>query len=71
MVFLKSSEITNVYIHSRVWYDIYHMPFVRKVVDNLDSRVVLDSRFFRADSTLTHVTIQVTQLRLNSTRNFS
>ena len=28
-------------------------------------RVVLDS-FFRADSTLTHMTIQVTQLRLNS-----
>ena len=25
-------------------------------------RVVLDSVFFRADSTLTHVTIQVTQL---------
>ena len=29
------------------------------------ARVVLDS-FFRADSTLTHMTIQVTQLRLNS-----
>ena len=29
------------------------------------SRVVLDSDF-RADSTLTHVTIQVTELRLNS-----
>ena len=29
------------------------------------TRVVLDS-FFRADSTLTHMTVQVTQLRLNS-----
>ena len=37
VVFSKSAEITNVYIHSRVWYDLYHMPFVRKVVDNLDS----------------------------------
>ena len=38
MVFLKSAEITNVYIlvHSRVGYDLYHMPFVRKVVHNLD-----------------------------------
>ena len=36
MVFLKSVEITNVYIHSRVRYDLYHMPFIRKVVDSLD-----------------------------------
>ena len=36
MVFLKSAEITNVYIHSRVRYDLYHMPFVRKVVNKLD-----------------------------------
>ena len=35
-VILKSSEITNVYIHSRIWYDLYHMLFVRNVVDNLD-----------------------------------
>ena len=33
-------------------------------------RVVLDS-FFRADSTLTHMTIQVTQLRLNSNSKFA
>ena len=32
---------------------------------SLVSRVVLDS-FFRADSTLTHMKIQVTQLRFNS-----
>ena len=32
-------------------------------------RVVLDSFFFRADSTLTHMTIQVTQLRLNSNQH--
>ena len=36
VVFLKSNEITNVYIHSRVRYDLCHMPFVRKVVDNLN-----------------------------------
>ena len=36
----------------------------------LTSRVVLDS-FFRADSTLTHMTIQVTQLRLNSNPKFA
>ena len=36
MVILKSAEMTNVYIHSRVWYGLYHMPFVRKDVDNLD-----------------------------------
>ena len=36
MVFFKSAEITNVYIHSSVRYGLYHMPFVRKVVDNLD-----------------------------------
>ena len=35
-VILKSSEITNVYIHSRILYDLYHMLFVRNVVDNLD-----------------------------------
>ena len=34
------------------------------------ARVVLDS-FFRADSTLTHITIQVTQLRLNSNPKFA
>ena len=34
------------------------------------TRVVLDS-FFRADSTLTHMTIQVTQLRLNSNPKFA
>ena len=34
------------------------------------SRVVLDS-FFRTDSTLTHMTIQVTQLRLNSNPKFA
>ena len=34
VVFLKSAEITNVYIHSRVRYGLYHMTFVRKVVDN-------------------------------------
>ena len=33
-------------------------------------RVVLDS-FFREDSTLTHMTIQVTQLRLNSNPKFA
>ena len=33
-------------------------------------RVVLDS-FLRADSTLTHMTIQVTQLRLNSNPKFA
>ena len=33
-------------------------------------RVVLDS-FFRTDSTLTHMTIQVTQLRLNSNPKFA
>ena len=36
----------------------------------LYARVVLDS-FFRADSTLTHMTIQVTQLRLNSNPKFA
>ena len=34
------------------------------------TRVVLDS-FFRTDSTLTHMTIQVTQLRLNSNHKFA
>ena len=34
------------------------------------ARVVLDS-FFRTDSTLTHMTIQVTQLRLNSNPKFA
>ena len=34
------------------------------------TRVVLDS-FFRADSTLTHMTIHVTQLRLNSNHKFT
>ena len=34
------------------------------------SRVVLDS-FFRTDSTLTHMAIQVTQLRLNSNPKFA
>ena len=36
VVFLKSAEITNVYIHSRVRYGLYHMTFVREVVDNPD-----------------------------------
>ena len=36
----------------------------------LPTRVVLDS-FFRADSTLTHMTILVTQLRLNSNPKFA
>ena len=36
----------------------------------MSGRVVLDS-FFRADSTLTHMTIQVTQLRLNSNAKFA
>ena len=36
----------------------------------LRDRVVLDS-FFRTDSTLTHMTIQVTQLRLNSNPKFA
>ena len=35
----------------------------------LGTRVVLDS-LFRADSTLTHMTIQVTELRLNSNPKF-
>ena len=38
-------------------------------VYELRNRVVLDS-FFRDDSTLTHMTIQVTQLRLNSNPKF-
>ena len=36
----------------------------------LTRRVLLDS-FFRTDSTLTHMTIQVTQLRLNSNPKFA
>ena len=36
----------------------------------VSTRVVLDS-FFRDDSTLTHMTIQVTQLRLNSNPKFA
>ena len=32
----KSLSITNVYIHSRVRYGLYHMTFVRKIVDNPD-----------------------------------
>ena len=36
----------------------------------MQSRVVLDS-FFRTDSTLTRMTIQVTQLRLNSDPKFA
>ena len=36
----------------------------------VEVRVVLDS-FFRTDSTLTHMTIQVTQLRLNSNPKFA
>ena len=38
---------------------------------DVDTRVVLDSFFFRADSILTHMTIQVTQLRLNSNPKFA
>ena len=37
---------------------------------SLVTRGVLDS-FFRTDSTLTHMTIQVTQLRLNSNPKFT
>ena len=37
--------------------------------NNDASRVLLDS-FFRTDSTLTHMTIQVTQLRRNSNPKF-
>ena len=40
------------------------------IKDLLFARVVLDS-FFRTDSTLTHMTIQVTQLRLNSNPKFA
>ena len=42
----------------------------RSFVNWLKTRVVLDS-FFRADSTLTHMTIQVIQLRLNSNPKFA
>ena len=41
-----------------------------KCLPGLRSRVVLDS-FLGADSTLTHMTIQVTQLRLNSNPKFA
>ena len=41
-----------------------------RVVHRVISRVVLDS-FFSTDSTLTHMTIQVTQLRLNSNPKFA
>ena len=37
---------------------------------DIPARVVLDS-FFWSDSTLTHMTIQVTQLRLNSNPEFA
>ena len=35
-VFLKSAEITNIYIHSRVRYDLYHMSLDRTNVDSID-----------------------------------
>ena len=36
MVFLKSAEITNIYIHSRVRYDLYHMSLDRTNMDSID-----------------------------------
>ena len=41
-----------------------------KAQSRLPTKVVLDS-FFRTDSTLTHMTIQVTQLRLDSNPKFA
>ena len=35
-VFLKSAEIANIYIHSRVRYDLYHMSLDRTNMDSLD-----------------------------------
>ena len=36
MVFFKSAEITNIYIHSRVRYDLYHMSLDRTHMDGID-----------------------------------
>ena len=35
-VFLKSAEITNIYIHSRVRYDLYHLSLDRTHMDSID-----------------------------------
>ena len=35
-VFLKSAEITNIYIHSRNRYDLYHMSLDRTNMDSVD-----------------------------------
>ena len=46
------------------------MDVCKENTDVVQTRVVLDS-FFRTDSALTHMTIQVTQLRLNSNPKFA
>ena len=70
--------------HYYYYYDLYpglqtptnHKWLMKQAVKRFvadtdaESRVVLDS-FFREDSTLTHMTIQVTQLRLNSNPKFA
>ena len=33
---MKSAEITNIYIHSRVRYDLYHMSLDRTNMDSID-----------------------------------
>ena len=33
---MKSAEITNIYIHSRVRYDVYHMSLDRTHMDSID-----------------------------------
>ena len=55
---------------SPIFFGIRILWFYLIVSCRVGIRVVLDS-FYRADSTLTHMTIQVTQLRLNSNPKFA
>ena len=48
---MKSAEITNIYIHSRVRYDLYHMSLDRTNMDNIDRpNFDLLKRFFDSSS---------------------
>ena len=40
-VFFKSAGITNIYIHSRVWYYLYHMSFDRTHMDSIDRGIFI------------------------------
>ena len=67
---LQHFFITSFLVKMETKMETEHNVLTADSHDGLSCRVVLDS-FFRADSTLTHIAIQVIQLRLNSNLKFA